>query len=91
MFFQFFLERIHIFCLFAKSYSQYETLASEGAGVASSDDWRESLSLCLLCDISIFTKNQNTNTHPPQHPLAFQLQSADTHTGPDIDQLGTSS
>jgi hypothetical protein len=40
----------------------------------------------VYCVIPPFKKN--TNTHLPQHPTAFRLQSADTHTEPDSDQLG---
>jgi hypothetical protein len=29
------------------------SLAGEGAGGADSDDWRESLALCILCDLQI--------------------------------------
>jgi hypothetical protein len=34
------------------------SLAGEGAGRADSDDWRESLALCLLCDVyrSLYSK-----------------------------------
>ncbi len=34
-----------------------QSLAGEGAGGANSDDWRESLALCLLCGLVIPKKN----------------------------------
>ncbi len=36
------------------------SLAGEGTGGANSDDWRESLALCLLCELQyLVTKDKN--------------------------------